>query len=271
MVLQAGCRGGVAAGQRGGQVLHVTSVWVPIILFGRSDWAKRERQRVFQKVSGIIQRARSLYIWSGFSALMCVLVGCQSSGGSLPMRASPSATIGTEPVLSAPTFSHYQIQPLDTLQITVFDEPELTLKTQVAADGAINYPLLGQVNLSGLGLAEAAKRLTDLLGKDFLVNPSVTVTVEKAGSRRVVILGEVRTPGTVELPADESLTLLDALGRVGGFTEYADGSKVRVTRTENGQRKTFTVNVDRLLKGGDPALNIVLKPNDLISVSRSLF
>jgi polysaccharide export outer membrane protein len=165
----------------------------------------------------------------------------------------------------------HRIQPQDTLQITVFNELDLSLKATVSPQGTINYPLLGSVDVGGLTVLEAEKKMMELLGHDYLVRPFVAVTVERAAVPRVFLLGQVKTPGSLEIPADENLTLVQAISRAGGFTDLAASNRVTIIRSENGRQQKMVVNVAAIIKGGNLSEDVVLKPDDVVSVPQSLF
>lgn len=203
---------------------------------------------------------------AGAILLLVACCGLASCASSNPV--TESSFIQTVP---ASKTSEYKIQPLDTIQVTVFNEPNLSLKARVSGQSTINYPLVGEVKLGGLTVSEAEKKLADLLGHDYLVNPSVSVVVERAASRRVILLGQVRSPGSFEIPADETITLLDAIARAGGFTELAATDRVRIIRNENGEVKTIQVNVSAFMKSGDRSKDVELKADDVISVPETLF
>jgi polysaccharide export outer membrane protein len=175
--------------------------------------------------------------------------------------AEMASTAGTE----------YIIQPLDTLQINVFQEPDLSVKTRVTQLGTINYPLLGSVQVAGLTLPEAQKTITDLLGKDYLVHPQVNVLIERSSSRRVVVLGQVKSPGTYEILADETMTVLQAIARAGGFTDIAASDRVAIIHLENGKEQKIQVNVSAIIKSGDRSKDMELKPGDVVSVPETIF
>ena len=165
----------------------------------------------------------------------------------------------------------YLIQPLDLLQVNVFQEADLSVRTRVTQSGAINYPLLGTVQLAGLTLPEAQKKLTELLGADYLVHPQVNITIERSNSRRVVVLGQVKSPGTFEIPTDESLTLLQAIARAGGFSDIAAIDRISIIRSENGKEQKIMVNVSAIIKSGDRSRDIELRPGDVVSVPETIF
>jgi polysaccharide export outer membrane protein len=189
--------------------------------------------------------------------------------GAQPATAGSPASPGR--IASASSPSDYRIQPLDTIQINVFNEAELSIKSRVSAQGMINYPLLGAVRVGGLTVSEAENLLKERLGRDFLVNPQVSVLVDRANSRRVFILGQVKSPGAIEFSADEALTLLQAIARAGGFTPVAAPGRVSIIRSEDGAEKNITVNVTAIINSGDRSKDIELKSDDVVSVPESIF
>jgi polysaccharide export outer membrane protein len=164
----------------------------------------------------------------------------------------------------------YRIQPLDTIDISVFNEAELSVQRRVSPRGFITYPMVGSVQVSGLTVGETEIKLKDLLGRNYLVNPQVTVLVNHASSRHIVILGQVKSPGSYDIP-DEGLTLVQAIARAGGFTDVAATDRVVVIRTENGEEKKIVVNVAAIIKGGDRSKDLQLKPDDVVSVPETIF
>jgi protein involved in polysaccharide export with SLBB domain len=164
----------------------------------------------------------------------------------------------------------YRIQPLDTIDVSVFNETDLSVQRRVSPQGYITYPLLGSVQISGLTVGETETKLKDLLGRNFLVNPQVTVLVNHANSRHLVILGQVKSPGSYDI-GDEGLTLVQAIARAGGFTDVAATDRVNVIRSENGVEKKIVVNVAAIIKGGDRSKDLELKPDDVISVPETIF
>ena len=164
----------------------------------------------------------------------------------------------------------YRIQPLDTIDISVFNETDLSVQRRVSPQGYITYPLLGSVQVNGLTVGETETKLKDLLGRNFLVNPQVTVLVNHANSRHIVILGQVKSPGSYDF-GDEGLTLVQAIARAGGFTDVAATDRVNVIRSENGVEKKIVVNVAAIIKGADRSKDLELKPDDVVSVPETIF
>ncbi len=164
----------------------------------------------------------------------------------------------------------YRLSPNDVVKIKVFQEDDLTTEMRLAKDGSGTFPLLGTITLGGRTVDEAAASIRDLLGKDYLVNPQVTVTVTEYSKRRFTVLGQVQKPGSYELPSEESVTLLQAIAMAGGFTRLAVQSKVTITRTAGGAKKTFPVDVKSA--ANDPGTKpFEILPDDTIIISERVF
>jgi polysaccharide export outer membrane protein len=148
-------------------------------------------------------------------------------------------------------------------------EDDLTTEMRLGKDGTTTFPLLGVVNLAGKTVEEAAAIMRDALGKDYLVNPQITLTVIEYAKRRFTVLGQVQKPGSYELPGEESVTLLQAIAMAGGFTRLAVQSKVTVTRIVGGKR---TMVVDVKSNANDPATRqFDIQTDDTIIVAERVF
>ena len=95
--------------------------------------------------------------------------------------------------------AEYKIEAEDVLSITVYDQPDLTSKVRVSAQGEITCPLVGNVKVGGLTLAEIETKLASLLEQDYLVNPKVNVFIEQYHVKKISVLGAVEKPGVYEL------------------------------------------------------------------------
>ena len=163
----------------------------------------------------------------------------------------------------------YRLAPNDVIRVKVFQEDDLTTELRLAKDGTATFPLLGTINLADKSVDEAASYIRDLLGKDFLVNPQVMVTVVEYSKRRFTVLGQVQKPGSYDIPSEESVSLLQAIAMAGGFTRLAVQSKVMVTRTTGG-KKTLTVDVKSA--ANDPGTKpFDILPDDTIIVAERVF
>jgi len=121
----------------------------------------------------------------------------------------------------------YRVGPGDVLDVIVYGEDDLTRLITVQHEGEISFPLIGEIQVEGLTLKEVRQQIEELLGRDFLVDPQVTVKVKEYRSQWVTLVGEIARPGKYYLTGPE--TLLDLLTEAGGFTSQASGELV-ITR-----------------------------------------
>jgi len=167
--------------------------------------------------------------------------------------------------------AEYRINPFDLLEVTVYQEPDLTRSVRVSQDGSITFPLVGRVELAGLTVMEAEQRLAKLLEADYLVNPQVSIFIKEYHSKKVFIIGEVRNPGSFNVPQDKPLTVLEAVALAGGFTNVAAADDIRVIRVVNGAQQYMRVRASEITRGGDKSKDLILAPNDIIFVPERLF
>ena len=176
----------------------------------------------------------------------------------------PAATPGVRATAAAIAEDpDFVIGQNDVLDISVWKEPEISRKVPVRPDGKISLPLLNDLQAAGLTPMQLQTQITEKL-KQFLTEPQVTVIVAEINSRRIYILGEASRPGAY--PLLPNMTVLQALSGAGGFTQFANSSKVRILRMENGKQVSFNFNYKEVILGKNIDRNIVLKSGDSIVV-----
>jgi protein involved in polysaccharide export with SLBB domain len=153
--------------------------------------------------------------------------------------------------------------------VEVFGEDDLRIGARLNSDGAVSLPLLGSVRLAGLTLNQAAARLTELYGRDYLVNPKVNVTLIGYAKRRFTVLGQVNRPGAYEMPegSAEGIDLLEAIAMAGGYTRIAAPERISVKRRDQVMR----VDGKRLARGSGGSGGFKVEPGDTITVGESIF
>ena len=162
----------------------------------------------------------------------------------------------------------YTIGPRDVLGITVWGQADLSRDYGVDPDGFIPFPLIGRVKAAGSTPTELAARLTELLGKDYLVNPQVIVAVKEFLSQKVQVLGAAEKPGVYHLTGPT--TLLEILSRAGGFASTA-GKQVLLVRNHgasDGSSAAQRLNLEKI-QAGDPSENTRVQDQDIVIVSRA--
>jgi len=160
----------------------------------------------------------------------------------------------------------YKLRPMDLIKVQVFQEPDLDRELRVSRDSTIVAPLVGEVDIKGLTVRQTEELLTVLYRRDYIVNPQINLTVTEYAPRTVNVLGAVNSPGSIPLPPEKELGLLDVIARSGGFSRLANRTKVSLTRSQpNGEVENFTVNTEQLVSG-DNASRWLVQDGDIIYV-----
>jgi polysaccharide biosynthesis/export protein len=175
----------------------------------------------------------------------------------------------------------YIVGANDVLTITVHNQADLSRQYTVEADGAFTFPLIGRVPAVGFSVRAIEDDVRSRLAKGYLRDPQVTVSVETHRSQQVFVVGEVRSPGGLQLIG--AMTLIEALARAGSITERA-GPELMVVRPKAGaplpdlsqlaqgapgtNADIVRVNVQNL-QAGALGQNIPLQAGDIIFVPRA--
>lgn len=167
-------------------------------------------------------------------------------------------------------FSHFQspdyeyiIGPGDSLEILVWKEPELSRSFSVRIDGRISIPLLGDIKVSG----ETIDGLTKILEKRFqeiVAEPIVSVILQQSKSWRYYVIGKVG--GSGEYTIDYPISVLQAISKSGGFSEWAKTDQIKIIRGGSGGKQTIVFDYEALTKKNDLGQDILLGPGDIVLV-----
>jgi protein involved in polysaccharide export with SLBB domain len=164
----------------------------------------------------------------------------------------------------------YTARPGDFITVTVFERQTLSGTVTVDGNGRITLPMpIGSVPVVGLTAAEISDLLTDRI-KEYVLNPTVFVTISPAEGFTVHVLGEVQLPDFIKVL--DNTTVQEAITRAGGFTPIADIRHIQLIRTEedNGYEThtEIAVNLEQFVENGVRSANPVLKPGDVLIVPR---
>jgi polysaccharide biosynthesis/export protein len=165
----------------------------------------------------------------------------------------------------------YKINPFDVLDISVFQEPDLSKTVRVSQDGFITFPLIGKVAVAGLDVMGAEDKIAGLLEKDYLISPNVNILVKEYNIKKISVMGAVKTPGSYEIPQNRTLTVLESIALAGGFSNVAAQNSTKVIRVENGKQQYIEVKVSDITARGDKSKDIFLMPNDIVFVPERVF
>ena len=169
----------------------------------------------------------------------------------------------------AAAVDQYRIGAGDSVKITVYQSPDLSLETKVTEAGTISYPLLGGIKLGGMTVNQAEQALANALKKgEFVKNPQVIIVVTQVRANQVNVLGQVNNPGRYPLDV-AGMRLTEVLALAGG-TAAATGSEfVVLVGTREGKavrREVFLPSV--FAEGGRAQNDMVIMPGDVIWVDR---
>ena len=183
-----------------------------------------------------------------------------NASSSSSSNAAPAVT-----TLSAPT--GYVLSANDQVAVEVFGEEDLRTSGRLNGEGNLSVPLLGSIRMAGLTLSQAASRLTELYGRDYLVNPKVNVMLIGYAKRRFTMLGQINRPGSYEMPDGnpEGIDLLEAIAMAGGYTRIAAPEKVSVRRGN----QVVRVDAKRQARGDRTVFQV--QPGDTVTVGESIF
>lgn len=190
---------------------------------------------------------------------------------------APTAAQSGNPADANKAYVH-RLQLADRVRIAIYLEDDLTTLARIDARGLIGLPLVGEVKLGGLTIAEAQETIQRAYRDGrYLRNPQVTVSVDEYAPREVSIQGQIRNPGRYSLPTESTYTVVELVTKAGGLTDIGKGSAVNVTRVlPDGTKQVFTVDVDNVIKGkrasGRAEDNtLLLLPGDIVYVPDRLF
>ncbi|MGE5491134.1 MAG: XrtA/PEP-CTERM system exopolysaccharide export protein [Actinomycetota bacterium] len=200
--------------------------------------------------------AAGLIRWAVLGILFAAFAGCANYPPAPTTAASPDY--------------NYIIGPGDVVNIVVWRNPELSMTVPVRPDGKLASPLVENLNAIGKDPSSLAREIEGALGK-YIRDPVVTVVVTQfvgPYSQQIRVVGEAAKPQM--LAYKQNMTLLDVMIAVGGITDFADGNRASILRTAEGG-KQYGVRIKDLVKRGDLAANVEMKPGDIVVIPQSWF
>jgi len=196
-----------------------------------------------------------------------------SSSASIPSgissTAAVSATVSMEVLDDSRALT---IGDAINLRIVEDGDPPVTL--QIKDSGNLEVPYVGPVRAAGLTPRRLAYAIKSELERDYYHNATVIIGLDTARQQSAglfYITGMVNSPGPQEIPAYETLTVSKAILRAGGFSNFANQRKVKLTRAgAGGQTDTQIIDVKEIIERGRLDLDVEIRPNDFIVVPERL-
>jgi len=156
----------------------------------------------------------------------------------------------------------YVLGPEDEISITVWDHPDLTRKARINIEGKISFPLIGELQVTGLSQLQVEKKLKEMLADGYVVDPQVSVQVTEYRSQKIFVIGEVNSPGAY--PLTRKTLLVEAIAMAGGVKPEAD-QEIMIVRP----KEKVGVQTPLLPDQADPSELIKVRLRDVLEGERS--
>jgi polysaccharide export outer membrane protein len=157
----------------------------------------------------------------------------------------------------------YQIGPEDILDISVWKNPDLSRVVPVRPDGNVSLPLVNDIQAAGLTPATLRDQVIARLSEFIVPAPEVSVMVREVHSRKVAVVGAVKTPGRFELKSP--MTVLEVIALAQGFTDFASRDRIVVLRQSGTTTTRLPFNYRKIADGAEQE-NFFVRPGDIVVV-----
>lgn len=155
----------------------------------------------------------------------------------------------------------------DVVKLSVYGNPDLALETRISEAGTITFPLVGQVEIGGLSVAAAEKKIGNLLERGgYLKKAQVNMIVTTLQSQQVAVLGHVNRPG--RYPVEGKRSVLDLLAMAGGMSAEG-GDAISLVRNRKGAVTRETIDIVQMVRSGQLDQNMEVAGGDVIYVERA--
>jgi protein involved in polysaccharide export with SLBB domain len=141
---------------------------------------------------------------------------------------------------------------------------------RVNDNGELEVPYIGLVAAQGKTCRELAYNIKSALEKEYYYHATVILAVDKVSEKargKVYVYGAVKSQGPQEIPSDETYTVSKAIIRAGGFGDFADKRKVKLTHKDG---RDLVVDLKRVIEQGHTEDDVVVQPDDQIYVPQRL-
>ena len=157
----------------------------------------------------------------------------------------------------------YQIKPGDTLIVSVWKEPDLTMEVLVRPDGKFSFPLAGDVDARGKSVEEVRQALVGKI-ESYIPDVAATVMLKSMEGNKAYVVGKVLKPGPIIMNSETNV--MQALSWAGGAAQFASLKNIVILRGQGGSQTAIPFNYDKVEDGEALEQNIVLQPGDVVVV-----
>jgi polysaccharide export outer membrane protein len=200
---------------------------------------------------------------SAVLAALLVLSACAGGPAERSVKGSATAPEAVQ--------TEYRIGPGDSLNVFVFNQPDLSVTVPVRPDGLISTPLVENMEAAGKTPSQLGRDIEKVLG-EYVRTPKVNIIVQNfvgTYGDQIRVVGQAAHPQS--LPYRNGMTLLDVMIAVGGLGEFAAGNRARLVRNKEGKPVEMRVRLQDLLNDGDIGANLPMMPGDVLIIPQSRF
>lgn len=201
---------------------------------------------------------RYTFLIAALSLAVSGLTGCSASKPAASTAATPAAST-----------DEYVIGPGDTVQIFVWQHPEVSVTIPVRPDGRISTPLVEDMIAVGKSPSTLSRDIELALG-EYIRSPKVNVIVSNfvgTFNTQVRVVGKASAPQAI--PFRQEMTVLDVMIQVGGLADNAAGNRAKIIRRTGGKQEEIPVRLDDLLNKGKINANVTMRPGDVLIIPES--
>jgi polysaccharide export outer membrane protein len=176
---------------------------------------------------------------------------------STVMRTNSMAVLDDKKRLGSNDFVSFRV---------VEDRDNESQHLRINDSGELEVPYIGLVPASGRTCKELAYSVKSSLEREYYYHATVIIAVDRVSEKsrgKVYMYGNVKAQGPQEIPADEVYTVSKAIIRAGGFGDFANKRKIRITRKDG---KQYEIDLKRVIEQGHTDEDLVLQPDDQINV-----
>jgi len=159
--------------------------------------------------------------------------------------------------------SAYGIGPGDILEVSVWKDESLTRQIVVPPDSVISFPLIEDIDVNGLTVADLRKIITEKLS-EYIPDATVAVLFYQVNSMRAYVIGKVNKPG--EFPITMETHVMQVLAMAGGLNPFASASNILILRQKDNKTEKIPFNYNQVESGKNLEQNILLQRGDVVVV-----
>lgn len=177
--------------------------------------------------------------------------------------ASAPVKVDENPPIEEVRISEFILGPGDTVDITIYRNDDLHRTVKIDMSGKIMFPLIGDVQAGGVSIFKLRDEMTARLSR-YLKDPQITINISTVQSQKVMVLGQVNSPGVFTV--DSSVTMMEAIAKAGGATQDAKLENVLLIRRAGEKAEVKSVNISSLFAGKTNAVNSPIQGGDIVYV-----